>query len=297
MKSKQILSPVIIAAWVSVLAISDLPDVLTNALWGSVPAWLPTFKILAMAILLALCAVWNPLRSLWKFAFVFLVFNLALAASSWLNNTPFWRSHFGGENLSYAAYHFEFYIRDLGVTLLVIAALWLVMRNRFDFFLTDGQYDAPIHPVPWLGIKSGESWRVFGWIFAICAGIVILVAMALSVPLSSQALARAWYLIPLAVIFAALNAFTEEVYYRASMLSTLRDITGDNQALLLSIIFFGLAHYLYGTPSGLLGFLLTGCRAYLLGKSMLETKGMFWAWVIHFVPDVIIFFAYALTWN
>ena len=37
--------------------------------------------------------------------------------------------------------------------------------------------------------------------------------------------------------------------------------------------------------------------AFLLGKSMLETRGMGWAWFMHFVPDVFIFFSYAMTWS
>ncbi|HEX2695726.1 MAG TPA: hypothetical protein VHP61_08215 [Acidobacteriota bacterium] len=35
---------------------------------------------------------------------------------------------------------------------------------------------------------------------------------------------------------------------------------------------------------------------WLLGKSMLETKGLLWPWFIHFVPDVIVFLFYAMTW-
>lgn len=297
MNRKLNLSPIIIFAWASVLAMSDLPDVLLKTFSGNVPAWLSTAKILVPIILLVLCVAWKPIRGLWQFAFVFLVFDLALVASSWLYNTEFWQSHFGGTNLSYSAYYFEFYFRDLCVALVVIATLWLVKRNRFDFFFAKGQTDAPIQPVHWLGIKQGESWRTFGWIFTVCAGIIILIAMAFSVPLNSQAFARALPLIPFAIIFAAINAFTEETYFRASMLSTLCNVTSDNQALLMNVVFFGMAHYLYGTPSGLLGFLLTGFLAFLLGKSMLETRGMFWAWVMHFVPDAIIFFAYALTWE
>jgi len=59
---------------------------------------------------------------------------------------------------------------------------------------------------------------------------------------------------------------------------------------------FYLAHYLYGSPHGVTGFLMTGFLAFLLGKSMLETKGFLWPWLIHFLPDVVIFFSYAYVW-
>lgn len=168
-------------------------------------------------------------------------------------------------------------------------------RDRRKFFLALGQLNAPIRPVRWLGIKSGESWRTFGWTFTACTGLAILISTALSVSLSSAALVQAVPLILFVPLFAALNAFTEEVYYRSSMLSTLHGVVGDHQATLMNVVFFGLAHYLNGTPPGMLGCLLTGFLAFLLCKAMLETRGMFWSWMIHFVPDAVIFFGYALS--
>jgi membrane protease YdiL (CAAX protease family) len=96
------------------------------------------------------------------------------------------------------------------------------------------------------------------------------------------------------VLFAAVNAFTEEVYFRSSILSTLHEVIGKTHTLLITLVFFGLAHWLYGSPSGLIDFMMTGFLAWVMGRSMLETKGMLWPWIIHFVPDVVIFMSYAL---
>jgi hypothetical protein len=52
-----------------------------------------------------------------------------------------------------------------------------------------------------------------------------------------------------------------------------------------------------GSPPGVPGIILTGFLAFLLAKSMLETRGMLWAWIMHFVPDVFIFLSYALLWQ
>ncbi|MCX6538504.1 MAG: hypothetical protein NT151_06160 [Acidobacteria bacterium] len=41
---------------------------------------------------------------------------------------------------------------------------------------------------------------------------------------------------------------------------------------------------------------MTGFLAWLLGKSIVETRGFAWAWFIHFVPDVVIFVSYAVFW-
>lgn len=39
---------------------------------------------------------------------------------------------------------------------------------------------------------------------------------------------------------------------------------------------------------------LTGFLAWLPGKARLETRGFLWSGAIHLVPDVVIFFSYAL---
>jgi len=148
--------------------------------------------------------------------------------------------------------------------------------------------------VRWLGIRQGESWRTFGWIFALAAGLGVLIPTALGLRLSAEVLLRALPLLPAVLLFAAVNAFTEEVYFRASFLATLPDVIGRGHALLMTAVFFGLAHYLGGSPPGVVGVAMTGFLAFLLGKAMLETRGMLWAWFIHFVPDVVIFASYAV---
>ncbi|MBN2550271.1 MAG: CPBP family intramembrane metalloprotease [Anaerolineales bacterium] len=52
--------------------------------------------------------------------------------------------------------------------------------------------------------------------------------------------------------------------------------------------FFGIFHF-YGVPYGVVGVLLAAFLGWLLGKTMLETRGLFWAWFIHFLQDVWIF--------
>ena len=100
-------------------------------------------------------------------------------------------------------------------------------------------------------------------------------------------------LMPLVLLFAVMNAFSEELTYKASFLSVLNDPVGKRQALLLMATFFGLGHY-YGVPYGIVGVLMAGLLGWLLGKSMLETRGFFWAWFIHFLQDVLIFSFMAL---
>jgi hypothetical protein len=94
--------------------------------------------------------------------------------------------------------------------------------------------------------------------------------------------------LPAILLFAAMNAFYEEMTYRASMLATLEPFAGTKQAWAMSALFFGIAHF-YGIPYSWIGVLLATFNGWLLGKAMLETRGMFWAWWMHFLQDIVIF--------
>ena len=285
----------IFAAWLSILLISDIPDILCNSILKEVPAWLIFGKIIFLALFFVLCTFWIRVRPLRPYVFVMLIFFLALALSEQVRNSEWWAGLISESETSFFLTYLRPYLRDIGVMLVVIFSLWLVKRRRSDFFLVKGQINAPIEPVRWLGIHAGESWRKFGWIFAVIAGIGVAFPTMIAMQPARQELFRVIPLLPAILVYAAINAFNEEVYYRLSILSTLHQIIGKNHALLISAGFFGLAHYLYGSPPGMIGFLMTGFLAWLLGKSVLETKGLFWAWLIHFLPDVVIITSYALA--
>ena len=287
----------ILSAWFSILMVSDLPDIIFNYASGQVPSWLFAAKTGFLVLFLGACFIGKNLRLLRPYAVVMVVFYAALTASEWVKSSAWWVGLINVEKQpSFGLNYVRPYLRDIGVTLLVIAALWVVKRNRREFFLVRGQLNAPIEPISWLGIRSGESWRAFGWIFALVAALGVAIPTFLAIRPSPEEFLRASELLPAILLFAAINAFNEEIYFRATLLSTLPQVIGKNNALLINVAFFGLAHYLYGSPPGVTGFLMTGFLAFLLGKSMLETKGFLWPWFIHFLPDVVIFLSYAVTW-
>ena len=57
--------------------------------------------------------------------------------------------------------------------------------------------------------------------------------------------------------------------------------------------FLFFAHY-FGTPSGIFGVVMSGLMGWLLAKSVIETRGLAWALLIHFLQDVVIFGAGAM---
>jgi membrane protease YdiL (CAAX protease family) len=95
-------------------------------------------------------------------------------------------------------------------------------------------------------------------------------------------------MLPMVLLLAAMNAFSEEMTYRASLLAGLEPTLGWRQSLWITALFFGLGHY-FGVPYGPLGVAMSTFLGWILGKAMLETRGFFWAWFIHFLQDVLIF--------
>jgi hypothetical protein len=284
----------VLAAWAAMLAVSDLPDILVVWSGGTLPAWMAGAKTIFLAAFLVLTLVWRALRRLRQYAVALLTLFLALGLTSLLRNTDWFQESFNYSGVPFFTGYMAVMTLDVLVAAAVAAVLWVMKRDRRAFFLVRGRLDAPLEPIRWLGIRGGESWKVFGWIFAGVAGIGVFVPTVLGIAPSREMIVRALPLVPAAVLFAAINAFTEEVYFRASILSTLHEIIGKTHTLLITLVFFGLAHWLHGSPPGIPGFLMTGFLAWLLGRSMLETKGILWPWIIHFVPDVVIFVSYAV---
>jgi len=284
------------AAWISILLVSDLPAVLARSATGAIPGWLAEARLGVLALLLVATLTVRALRPLLGYAIVLMVFLLALAGSDRLGANAAWRGYFDTTPPSFTRGYTGLFLRDLGVAVAVIFALLLVKRRRADFFLVRGDWRAPFAPVKWLGIRAGDSWSKLGWIFGGIAAAVVALVFALSLRPTGADLARALPLLPAVLGLAAVNAFTEEVYFRASLLATLPAVVGRNHALAMNVVLFGMAHWLYGSPSGVAGFLMTGFLAWVMGKAMLETRGLAWPWLIHFLPDAVIFAGYAVAW-
>jgi len=174
------------------------------------------------------------------------------------------------------------------VTLIVIAALFVIRGRRQRFFLAQGDLSAPARPVFWLGIKPGESWRKIGSRFALFLSLGTLAFLVIAGRPPLDILVRALPFVPAVLLAAVLNAFHEEMTYKASFLAVLEDVVGRRQALWLMAAFFGIFHF-YGVPYGIVGVLMATFLGWFLGKSMLETRGFFWAWFLHFCQDVLIF--------
>jgi hypothetical protein len=177
---------------------------------------------------------------------------------------------------------------NLLIALAILAALLLMKKKRADFYLVRGDLNALARPIRWLGVKSGDRWRSFGTWLTVCISLGTLAFLVIAGRPPLDLVARALPFLPAILLAAALNAFYEELTYKASILSVLESPVGPGQALYMVAAFFGIWHF-YGVPYGLVGVLLATFLGWILAKSMQETGGFFWAWFIHFWQDVWIF--------
>ncbi|HSJ87511.1 MAG TPA: CPBP family intramembrane glutamic endopeptidase, partial [Anaerolineales bacterium] len=252
----------------------------SNQLATAIPA-------VVIALGLVLTFIWDTVRDLRRFFIVALVLVIAewfvYNKVSELFFYPAWLKH-----PSFNVYMLAQQSLRLLVTLVIIAALFILKKHPSSFVLVKGDVDAPAAAVRPLGIKAGEPWNRIGRNFAVIlsSGTLAFLILAGRPPL--DIVMRALPFLPAVLLAAALNAFNEEMTYKASFLSVLENVVGKHQALWLMAVYFGIGHY-YGIPYGVIGVLMAGFLGWFLGKSMLETRGLWWAWFIHFWQDVLIF--------
>ena len=271
--------------WIVTLFISILPEITFRELTGGVPAWLFGAKVALLALAIILSFAWQAIRPIRQYFVVLLVLNLANWITGLIVQTPRWQTWFSGT--SFTTLLAETQILRFGVALVMVATLWIIKRRRSAFFLVKGQLDAPAEPVRFLFDKP-MPWTRFGAILCVAISLGTLAFLVIAGRPSLGTLLAVAPLLPFVLLFAVMNAFSEEMSYRAAPLATLHDEVGKGQALLVTAAFFGIWHY-YGVPYGVIGVVMAGILGWLLGKSMLETKGFFWAWFIHFLQDVMIF--------
>jgi membrane protease YdiL (CAAX protease family) len=287
-------------AWPVMLFVSMLPDILLQELTGHLPDWLFGAKLVLICTLLVGSLFWENLRSLRLFFGVL----LTLFALEW-GVTRFF------DGLSYRSWLAAAspFVQQVGLvqitritTAILMTLAMLAVFRRFDrFFLVKGRLDAPAQPIP-LILTRPPSWRILGPAIAgaMCLGLLVFV-FAFGRPPALASLAQALTsassveppLLTFVLLFAASNAFGEEMLYRAPWLAALEGPVGPAHALLMTAAYFGISHY-YGVPYGALGMVMAFIPGWLNGKAMLETRGFFWAWFIHFWMDVVIFFFMAL---
>jgi membrane protease YdiL (CAAX protease family) len=275
-------------AWALLLLGSLLPDILFYQLTGAVPPWLQWARIALLVAAFLGSIILNALQPLRSFIAVLLTLH---AGSLLLNNVnlsiPFLQALFGNGSFIRSMQPEQF--NKLAFSLLMIVVLLAFGYRAKSMFLVPGNMKAPITPVKWLGFPKPSSWVSFGGQYSVYLALGVGAVIWLTSGTTLAQAGRSLAMLPAILVMAALNAFNEELAYRSAILATLEGPVGRSQAWLMAAALFGIGHF-FGVPSGWVGILLATFMGWILSKAMLETRGFFWSWWIHFLQDVVIFF-------
>lgn len=178
-------------------------------------------------------------------------------------------------------------------TFAFLFVLWLTKRKTFQTYFKKGDISADILPEPMVGIKpkATENWFHYGRNIAIIITVVTAVVIYFQlIRENGITMGSMLKVLPFAIVFALSNSFVEESITRLGVVVALKNSLGDKVIPFVSALIFGVIHY-WGNPGGIAGVIVAGFLGWFLAKSILETKGIFWAWLIHFLQDVVIFSA------
>lgn len=272
---------------------SALPLIVSRLSGQGSPLSLPLAQTLILVITALLIYRSERLRPLIGF-----ILTIAILRLGWFAVAPLladWEpiQNFSAHS-SWAAQQFISRLLNAAGALLMLATF--IGRNftRRDLFLRVGALDAPALPEPILWIKKPVPWTRLGPQLLFVFGIVLPVFLCITLQPDFGQLSRLWQILPWAFATAAVNAANEEFQFRCVPLAHLRGVLPLRESLLLTSVFFGVAHY-FGQPSGAIGVVMAGIAGWIWAKSMVETRGAGWAFGIHWVQDVVIFCFLALV--
>jgi membrane protease YdiL (CAAX protease family) len=175
--------------------------------------------------------------------------------------------------------------------LVLIAIVGVLGYRGRAAFLAVGDLDAPS------GLRFGG--RAIGWARVGPIAAIVLFGLAASFVFTSVAslgdLDAALSMLPIALVAAGLNAFAENVLYRAGPLAPLVPVVGSRHAIWMLAIWFGLGHFYGGIPSGVFAMLFVIPVGLVLAKAMVDTRGLTWSLVMHFAIDATIYVALAIS--
>jgi hypothetical protein len=263
-----------------------VPEIFWQATGHTLTGWFSATESICI-LLAALSAIWVPsLRAIVRFLVAVALVNFAWDyIAPTLVNLPAVRAV--ADNSSWGAR--LFLNRTFTLSGAVLLSLTLIGSGitRRDLFLCVGDPAAPARPIPFLGLRKPVPWTWIGPGFIVAFAVVLAPYLYFTVYPNFSMSGRIIRIFPWILAVAILNAASEEFQFRSVPLAHLRGVFSSGENILLSAAFFGLRHY-FGQPSGPLGVAMAGFAGWIWARSMIDTRGGVWAFLIHLVQDVII---------
>jgi hypothetical protein len=283
----------LILIWTMILIASPIGIIPWRTWATQEPYWVPWVHGIALLVLLSSTFIQPAFKPLLRFASIIVILFFTGYGGGWdwglipfIRSTEVWTRWMTEAPMP--LYEITLHLLRLIPAMMILSFLLVTGRRRRHFFLVKGNTHAIVEQSRLISTKKPEPWIKVALIFTVIFATVTAVFLFGAYGIPWSAFTVNWRLFPIALLVATMNAFNEEFTLRAAPLGELEPTIGKSASLLATAAYFGLGHY-YGVPNGVIGVLLSGFLGWFLGKSMLETKGFFVAWLVHFITDIPIF--------
>lgn len=190
-------------------------------------------------------------------------------------------------NNDYISFQCNYQSLLLMITALCLLLTYFINPENFMHYFSFGNVAAPAEGLKWMGIKSKDSWMQTG----ISLSIIISLVTGIFMYLQMKQIEVNWTILSSSlvwiIVFSLSNSFAEEMIFRMGIVSPLKGLISPMAIYSISAVLFGIPHFA-GMPNGIIGATMAGVLGFVLAKSLYETNGFFWAWLIHFLQDVLI---------
>lgn len=197
------------------------------------------------------------------------------------------KMNFVVSNHNYINGQFNYQLLLIAITSISLLATYFLSKENFANYFALGNISAKGEELKLFGIKAEDSWMKTGLSLCLFISVVTGIFMYFQLKQSSPDWSMLRSALLWILLFSLTNSFGEEMIYRLGVIAPLKGFLPITTLFYVSAFLFGLPHFA-GMPNGIVGATLAGILGFVLAKSMYETNGFFWAWVIHFLQDVII---------
>jgi membrane protease YdiL (CAAX protease family) len=288
-------------AWVVIVIGSMVPVVIMRLFVPVVgdellfPAWLAWAQVILLAVLWAVSWVWSTIKPLRGLILALLAFCIgAFFISPAIRESAAYTNWISGASWGAALVSSPITGKFAPVVLMALTVFGSGL-GRKGLFLGLGNLNAPAQRSRIFGIKETMPWTQLFKQFILIFVAIFAIALWMLIRPDIGKFSQALIFLPACLIAAAINGLAEEFQFRSVLLARLEPWVKPGQAMMMSAVLFASLHYYTGTPGGLLGAPLNIFFGWVASKSVLETRGLFWAWLLHFIADFMIYFFAAMT--
>lgn len=278
----------------SLFLVSYFQEILFDVFKISWLELLPLVKLALILLLFFILIIYRAEAYLKKFVLAIFILLLLMNFSHILTSSNILNVFFNTESLWGGLANNIF--PKLISSIILLVFLIIILKKTSYSYIKFGNPKVMVSEIKFLGIKDNEiNWGKLSLISGLLIGFGTSALTILTVigQLSQLNISFLISSIPIILVLALINSFSEGLFYRSTIISTLDGIIVKDEIILLSAIVFGSFHY-HGAPGGIIGVVMSTVLGWFLAKSVYETKGMLCGWFIHFCQDVVIFSTIAL---